>query len=1042
MRNSKAFFTREKLKKTIERVSKYRYQNIKEFEQFLYKEDEKREITPQMPDDNNYEVGHVGLRWKGYNKYLWLKFQNVSFDKTDKEVVCVFDFGKHVPDGNNEGFEAEAYIDGKLYQAIDANHLELFLKPEHLEKPFDLTFRLWSGLTGGHGVQDVLHDVKTAFIANFDYGVDQFVYLGKTIWETIERLEMTNPNDTDAIYLLNLFNDAHLKIDFAAEFYDQQAFLNSIYNAKDYLLEELKKHNRKLNVTVHGVGHTHIDVAWLWQLKHTREKAQRSFSTVMRLMERFPEYKFMQTQAQIYYHLKKDNPGLYEGIKKLVKEKRWDVEGSMWVESDCNIPSGESLVRQVLYGKGFFKKEFDVDTKILWLPDVFGYSWALPQILKKAEIDTFMTTKISWNEYNRLPHDTFYWEGLDGSKILTHCITTPFQYQPTTSIYGGYNALVTPFTVEGVWRKYEDKEINNDVLMSYGFGDGGGGVTREMLELRRYIDMMPGLPHFKTTTASDYFVKLHDNINKTDKYVHTWKGELYFEYHRGTYSSQALVKKNNRKVEFLYRKAEALNALSKVLGQKEQMDLFEGWEKILTNQFHDIIPGSSITEVYEDAKHDYGKAFELGYASIDHVNKDMVLPVENYVHVYNDSTFERDDYIFYQSDKDLAFYKSDIKLESQKVENGYLIFVQNIKPLSYINVEVRESKDYQENTTFTYANQSIETPFYIIKLNQIGQIESLYDKEAERFVQTSNMNVLQIFDDLPNEYDAWNVDISYQDKMRFVDELVESKVVENNQLRFVLRQTWKYQKSTIVQDMILYKDDRRIDFVNHVDWHTQNQLLKVAFPVDVHTNVARYDIQFGNVERPNHWNTSWDLARFEVVGHKWADLSEPHYGVALMNESKYGYDIKDNVMRLTLLRGTKYPDPYADQGHHEFTYSLYPHMGNWLDADVDKEAWKLNNQLIFAQGKANMADKSLFKINSPYINIDAVKISEDQEGIIVRLHDYSGGKQNITIESDFEMVAYESVNLLEKPIAEKVKANSIKTTIKPYEILTFKVYFK
>ena len=348
------------------------------------------------------------------------------------------------------------------------------------------------------------------------------------------------------------------------------------------------------------VGHTHIDVAWLWRLKHTREKCSRSFSTVFRLMELYPEYIFLQTQPQLYEYMKEEFPDIYENIKKMAEAGRWETDGSMWVEADCNLTSGESLTRQILIGSKFIKDEFGKDVEYLWLPDVFGYSWALPQILKKAGIDTFMTTKISWNQYNRMPHDTFLWKGIDGSEVLTHFITTPEPWNEKDSWFYTYNGKLLPKTVKGVWDAYSEKHMNKDLLISFGFGDGGGGVNRDMLEYRRKMDKIPGLPYVKMSTAGEYFRRLHDTVEHTDQYVHTWDGELYLEYHRGTYTSQGYNKRMNRLMELLYRRTEWLTVMEALLAEDmnraQQEELTKGWKHILTDQFHDIIPGSSIHE--------------------------------------------------------------------------------------------------------------------------------------------------------------------------------------------------------------------------------------------------------------------------------------------------------------------------------------------------------------------------------------------------------------------------------------------------------------
>ena len=456
------------------------------------------------------------------------------------------------------------------------NHKEVFFPEELYGTTFSLTFRLWSGLEGGGVPREQEHRINRADLACLDEQVDDFYYLGMLTLDTVQNLEDGNPIKYD---LRNALDEACLLIDWS--YPGSDAFYESVHKADTLLNEKIDAMDKQSLVKVKCVGHTHIDMAWLWRLKHTHEKASRSFSTVLRMMEMFPEYIFLQTQPQLYEYIKEDFPEIYAEIKKRVEEGRWEVDGGMWVEADCNLTSGESLTRQILIGSKFIKDEFGKEVEYLWLPDVFGYSWALPQILKKSGIDMFMTTKISWNQFNRMPHDTFRWKGMDGSEVLTHFITTPEPWNEPGSWFYTYNGLLTAKTVKGVWDAYSEKEMNKELLISYGYGDGGGGVNRDLLERRRRINKIPGLPSLETSTAGEYFKDLKETVKNTDKYVHTWDGELYLEYHRGTYTSQGYNKRMNRKMELLYRRAEWLSAMQAArkgdLSLAEQEALTEGW---------------------------------------------------------------------------------------------------------------------------------------------------------------------------------------------------------------------------------------------------------------------------------------------------------------------------------------------------------------------------------------------------------------------------------------------------------------------------------
>ena len=527
------FLTERKLDRRITEIREYSYREVTALEEFAAREDRQGVVNPEVPTEfEGWDTIHTGDRWSGRDRYLWLhKEITIPESWKGKRAVGIFDFG-NTGAGNNSGFEAMCYINEKPYQGVDVNHKEVFFPEELYGKTFRLTFRLWSGLEGGGVPREQEHRINRADLAYLDEKVDDFYYMGMLVLDTVQNLSDTDPVKFE---LRNALDEACLLIDWAypgsGEFYE------SVHQADDLLNEKIDGMKKDSLVKVKCVGHTHIDMAWLWRLKHTHEKASRSFSTVLRMMEMFPEYIFLQTQPQLYEYIKEDFPEIYEEIKKRVKEGRWEVDGGMWVEADCNLTSGESLTRQILIGSKFIKDEFGKDVEYLWLPDVFGYSWALPQILKKSGIDMFMTTKISWNQYNRMPHDTFKWKGIDGSEVLTHFITTPEPWNEPGSWFYTYNGLLTAKTVKGVWDAYSEKEMNQELLIAYGYGDGGGGVNRDLLKRRRRIDKIPGLPSLETSTAGEFFRDLKETVKNTDRYVHTWDGELYLEYHRGTYLS-------------------------------------------------------------------------------------------------------------------------------------------------------------------------------------------------------------------------------------------------------------------------------------------------------------------------------------------------------------------------------------------------------------------------------------------------------------------------------------------------------------------------
>ena len=678
---------------------------------------------------------------------------------------------------------------------------------------------------------------------------------------------------------------------------------------------------------------------------------------------------------------------------------------------------------------------------MLWLPDVFGYSWALPQILKRSGIDNFMTIKISWNQYNHMPHDTFRWIGVDGSEVLTHFMSTP-----AISDNGGYtyNGVIDPVSVKGEWDLYHDKEINQDLLLAYGNGDGGGGVNRDMLEMGRHLKAMPGLPRVTPGTAYDYFENLQKTVAATDRHVPTWDGELYLEYHRGTYTSQARNKKNNRKTELKLREAEWLASEAAVktgdFSSYPAKDFHEAWKIALRNQFHDIIPGSSIHEVYEDSTEEYRKANEILDAIEKNALKVLTRDAASTVTVVNNSSFAGEGIVTVKGfeDKEGSWLSADGKeLPAVRTENGWLVKVSGVEPTGFTTLTFKEGTGAERFSKADWIRE-IDTPFYHITWDESGRMTSIFDKENDREILKAGEtgNRLVVYEDRPMNFDAWDIDIYYQEKGYEVEDLKEVSV-EKSSLMTTVKMTWNYEDSVISQEIRLYNDDRRIDFVTHADWHEHQQLLRVLFPLDIRTSEATFDIQYGNVKRPTYENTSWDMAKFETVAHQWADYSETGYGVSLMNDCKYGYSARGHILGMSLIKCGIYPDYAADQGSHDFTYALYPHSGSWQESGVQKSAWSLNNPLWAVAGTLDV-ESAFCKADTDHVAIDCVKKAEDSDDLIVRFHEYEGMRGPVTLKFGFPVASWQETNLCENPEGEE-QTGELKVTVRPYEIRTFRV---
>lgn len=1031
------FLTLDKFRQRVRELGEKRYFGHSCIAPFI-------SMEGNLPPDESYkglpekvEGPEFGLHdfFVGRDRYLWLE-RTVKLPEAKEgcETVGLFDFGE-TGGGYNSGFESLLYVDGHPYQGVDTHHKEVIFRGKE-GKEVCLTFLLWTGLEGGGEHTSFYHQCRQADVAYLHKKTDELYYFAKAITETLLILP---PEDEQYAKL-----KAALDRTFSCINWDEESFYKTAEKAHDMLMDELDRMEKSTEVTVNVVGHTHIDVAWLWRLKHTREKAQRSFSTVLRLMELYDEYIFLQTQPQLYKYVKEDCPELYEKIRQKAAEGKWEPDGGMWVEADCNLSSGEALVRQFLYGTRFLEQEFGKKCEYLWLPDVFGYSWALPQILKQCEINTFMTTKISWNQFNSIPDDLFWWRGIDGSEILTYFVNTPGEGQDMDTRYATYNGMVTPHAVLGSWNKFKNKDLSRDTLISYGYGDGGGGVTRDMLELRRAMDVIPGLPHVKSVQAGEFFRKLHENVENTDRYVHTWDGELYLEYHRGTYTSQAYNKKTNRHMENKLVQTEWLSSLAYILGGGYAgQELNDSWECVLLHQFHDIIPGSSIHEVYEDSRINYRAAEERADHVWEEALKTVIQEKEHTYSVYSTNSFGGKELVLIPEQEEGSFTDgSGRKLEAQKTERGYEVQVET-EPFAAIPVIFKpgEKKTAVPKTASSFDGSSIETPRYSIAWNEEGQLTRIYDKRMERSVLKEGQlgNVLEVYEDKPINFDAWDIDIFYTQKMERAKLAKAPELVENGSLKAVVRFVFRYHKSVIQQDMTVFRDSGNIDFVTRVDWQETHRLLKAAFYTDIRSVKASYDIQFGHVERPTHWNTSWDWARFEVCGHKWADLSETGYGVSLLNNCKYGYSIKDQAIKLSLLKSAVYPDTEADKGTHEFTYSLYPHEGSVTEGGTIEAASRLNLPAQAVPGQ--FADqRKIVKVSTDRVQIDAVKKAEDEDCLIVRLHECRGGRGKVKLSSEFPVKKLVSCNLLEHGCGEAVEGAEAVFPITPFEIKTFKMY--
>ncbi|MDZ8201397.1 glycoside hydrolase family 38 C-terminal domain-containing protein [Microbacterium sp. SSW1-59] len=747
--------------------------------------------------------------------------------------------------------------------------------------------------------------------------------------------------------------------------------------------------------TLHAIGHAHIDSAWLWPVRETARKVSRTFSNVLSLMDEDPDFVFASSSAQQFAWIKQHYPDLWERVKARVAEGRFIPVGGMWVESDTNMPGGEALARQFVQGKGFFQREFGIDTPEVWLPDSFGYTGSLPQIAKAAGARWFLTQKISWNETNRMPHHTFLWEGIDGTRLFTH-------FPPVDK----YNSDVSSADLAHAERNYSDKGRGTVSLLPYGYGDGGGGPTREMTAMVARTESLEGSPRVVHSTPRAFFEAAENEYPLPE----VWAGELYLEFHRGTYTSQLATKQGNRRCEHLLREAELWATTASVrTGAAYPADrLAELWQTVLLQQFHDILPGSSIAWVHKDAE-------------------------RNYAHVA--AELEK---IIGDSLRALAGTGSR-RLEANAAPHTRdgipALGASAATPAARVTPLAHDDGYVLENTRVR------------VVIDGRGVLSSIRDLRADREVVAPGRvaGLLQLHRDTPTQWDAWDIDTHYR---HHVEDLLGADALELDGDAVVV--TRSFGDSRIVSRISLAADSSVVDFDFDIDWHERQKLLKLAFPVDLHTDSAASEIQFGHIERPTHTNTSWDAARFETVAHRWVRVAEPDFGVAVVNDSTYGHDITRDArdgggtitdVRLSLVRGALFPDPGQDQGRHVL------HVGLVVGADVSDavvEGYRANLPVRSVTDSAVDEIAPLVSVADAGVVIEAVKLAEDGSGdVVVRLYEALGRRARTTLSWGFAQSGTHETDLLERPLpADALTAESeavVELSLRPFQLVTLRV---
>lgn len=905
------------------------------------------------PDGTAFIKADVDIPKELQGKELWFSLKTAA-------EICVKVNGKYVGgvDPNRERMLLSPYIDDKKMLHFDMMGYNRS-KPDDERNPESLSVRGCRQIFEGAYICTVNHKVQ-----NLVWDFELLLDIAKSELFNEDYRNFLNKELNNAMNLIDFDSDELDGIDECQKYLDDVVFANDNY---------------KGNGDVALIAHSHLDIAYYWRRIHAVQKNLRTVLIQLRLMDKYPDFKYTHTQPYVYETLEKYYPDVFEELKEKVKNGQFEPVGAMYVEPDCNIPTAESLVRQCLYGQQTYKRMFGKTVNNAWLPDVFGNSWILPQILKKSGVDYFVSNKMStWNDTNRFPHNNFIWKGIDGTDVLA-CVP------PTHFITWNM-----PSQIQENWEAYIDKDSGGQTMNMFGYGDGGSGCTEEMIELMHRFDKLSIMPKCEHMGGQEFLEK---NL-KNNKELQTWDGELYLEMHRGTFTTKSEMKRANRRLEYKLRDAEMLSVLR---GEDNRQAITSAYKKLLINQFHDILPGSHIHPVYEDAMKDY--------SDIEKCVDGIIGTGSKY---FNTLNFTRDALTFVPNKKGTS--------TRYGVRGNWII--PNIPALSSSSLRATKFNGEWLNCN----GNNIETPFYKAVLNDDGSIASLIDKKQDRQWVDGDFNKLKIYTDHPGNYDAWDILPNYKDKQIEINVKEKLALAELDGECATFKTVLSTEKSTWTMLIRFFRRSCGIEVENIVDWNEKHKLAKAEFDCNVLTRKALCDTSAGFIERDTHKNTTWQQARFETCHHKWADLSETDGGIAIINDGKYGIGFDENTMSLSLLRATIRPDVTSDMGQHNFCYMIYPHNKNAVDANINKIAFQFNEQLV-------KADVQYSGDTFEPLYLQAMKQSEDGSMTVIRLSEQDGKRGKIKLSKPVKLL-----DMLENEIG---KTDVIE--YKPFEIITLGV---
>ena len=991
-----------------------------------------------IPDAALFAPISKGYKWGEEYGYCWFKTDFVVPDSLDGKDIFI---RPHI-----SGYEGLLWVDGVPYGNFSTkivftghgNHYcDLLRKGAKAGERIAIDLEYYAG----HSYKGCM-PTENCPILTYDfsyegidiciknYDIQEFYFDLRTLNQLVEHLPESSFRRASVINELEkVFREIYQSPDDV----DRDEFMAALERAKPYLKKALAVKNGGDAPKAALIGHSHMDTAWLWHVGETVKKCARTSANQLALMDEYPEYKFIQSSSCHSDCLRRKYPELFERIRQKVREGRYEPNGGVWVECDCNITSGESMVRQFLWGQRFTRKYFDYTSNCFWLPDTFGYSAAIPQIMKGCGVDYFLTTKIDWNDTNKFPLDTFYWEGIDGTKVFTHF--------NRTHIWPDAEDLMT--YVAGTEKNNEvcikDKRVTDTRIISYGFGDGGGGPQFEMIEAARRCGDLNGCPKAEHKLVGEAMKEIERDAVEPD----TYSGELYLELHRGTLTNQHIIKRNNRKAELALRDLEILTVGNAVKAGREadSADIAPLYEKLLVNQFHDILPGTCIPRAHEESRAMTTALIARAHDLVRDLTEDGS---PDCVTVTNTLSFDRSDVIVIDYNGKIVEgnYAQQVYTDiegSRKLMIGGV----TVPAFSSVTLKLIDGEPAESSEAFRLDDGRLETPFASVSFADNGTISSFIDKRADRELRGDgySLNTFLMAEDFPSAWDNWDVDADIEMKYTDVSKLVSRKVVSNGPVALIIRSKYAIsKKSDIEQDMIFFADSAEVRFDTVMNWQDNHRFLKTAFDTDIRQDFARFEVQFGNVKRPTTRNNSVEKAKFEVLNHKYTDLSDTRFGVSILNDCKYGISVNGGQMRLSLHKGGLRPDYKGDVGVHRCVYSFLPHNCGFSAESVVRPAYELNIPAVVSAGRYE--SKPLVSVDAGNIIVETVKPCEDTErAFIVRMYEAEGAFTNARVSFFDGAKSVKVTNMLEEEQSEVADFAPAALSFRPFEIKTIKVTY-